>query len=228
MKNKISQFSLLLVSIIFFITAGQAQSVKVKKFTEAPFKAGDGLFISTFPDTTSFLNGVFPIDDGGFCEFPIIGKIDVVALQKENLLKFLRKNFRSYLRYPNNIYVKPVIRVSLLGGFARPGLYYVDAHSTLWQTVNLAGGPLLEDGIYDMRWERDEDEVSDKVLKYFENGVSLAKMGFKSGDILWTPSPDRRTVWDAIRDVLPVLTFATSMWMLYNTYQRDYILLQRR
>jgi len=227
MKKKKSLFSLLFVILIVFASAGQAQTAQVEIFKEPPFHAGDGLFLSTFPDTASLLNGVFPIDDGGFCEFPIVGKVNVVAMQKENLLKFLKKNFRSYLRYPNNIYVKPVVRVSLLGGFARPGLYYVDAQSSLWQVVNLAGGPLLEEGIYNMRWERNEDEVSDDLVKYFQSGTSLAKMGFKSGDILWTPSPNRRTIWDAIRDVLPIFTFATSIWMLYNTYQRDYILLRR-
>lgn len=185
-----------------------------------PFRPSDGLLISAFPDTSSFLNRVFPIDDRGFVEFPIIGKVNISKMTKEELIVFLKENFKSYLRYPN-LYVKPVVRVSMLGGFARPGLYYVDINSSLWEIVHLAGGPVLEDGIYEMKWERDHDKNVGDLTPLFEQGVSLGKMGFKSGDQIWTPSPDARTFWDVVRDVMPLLTFTASIWMLYITYQTN-------
>ena len=194
---------------------------------EYPFKPGDGLMISTMPDTSSILNGIYPIDDRGFVELPIIGKVQVSKLTVPQLVSFLKKHYESYLRFPN-VYVKPLVRVSLLGGFTRPGLYYVDINSSLWDLVYLAGGTLTEDGIYEMHWQRGEDDKAGDLTRFFENGVSLKKMGFQSGDILWTPSPTRRTFWDTVRDVMPILTFATTIWAIYNTYQRDVLILRSR
>ncbi len=191
-----------------------------------PFKPGDAIFISNLPDTTSLLNGIFAIDDRGFAEFPMIGKANVSKMTRDELIEFLKTRLRDQLKYPN-LYVKPVVRISLLGGFRRPGLYYVDINSSLWETVRLAGGTIMEEGIYELRWERNGDEKSDEVVKFFESGTSLKRMGFKSGDQVWTPSPDRETFWDKVRDMMPILTFATTVFVVYSTYQRDQVLLNR-
>ena len=185
-----------------------------------PFKPGDGLFIGTLPDTMSFFNRVISIDDMGFAEFPIIGRVEITKMSTAELTEFVKKNFQQYLRTPN-VYVKPMLRASILGGVANPGLYYFDYHQSLWDVVRLAGGTTLEDGIKEMVWERDRDEVVDDLIPYFEKGISLRNMGFKSGDQLWTPTPGE-TFWDQFRtDVIPIITFATSMIMLYLTYQQQ-------
>ena len=56
-----------------------------------PFKPGDGILISTFPDTTSFLNNTFPIDDMGFVDFPIVGKVAVSSMSNEELGTFIKE-----------------------------------------------------------------------------------------------------------------------------------------
>ena len=191
-----------------------------------PFKASDGILVDVFPDTNSFLNRIFSIDDRGYAEFPLAGKVNVAKMTKKQLIDFIRRTYKIYLRYPN-VYVKPVARISLLGGFAKPGLYYIDINSSLWDIVFEAGGPVMEDGVYEMHWQRNEEDESEDITRYYETGTSLRAMGFKSGDQIWTPSPDARTIWDAVRDVLPILTFSTTIWLMYNTYQRDQVLLAR-
>jgi len=194
---------------------------------EYPFKPGDALSISTLPDTTSILNGIYKIDDRGYAEFPILGKILVSQMTVQELVEFLKKNYIDYLRVPN-IYVKPLVRVSLLGGFTRPGLYYVDINYSLWDLIQLAGGTVRKDGIYDLHWQRGEKDQSDELVRYFENGTSLKKMGFRSGDIFWTKAPDERTFWDVVRDVVPIISFATSAVLTYYTIQQQAILYQYR
>jgi protein involved in polysaccharide export with SLBB domain len=207
------------------ISPGKKAVVGDPDLAEFPFRPGDGIQISAFPDTGSFLNGIFPIDERGLAEFPIYGKVKVTEMTMAEFQAFLLANYRPYLRYPN-LYIKPVIRISLLGGFVRPGLYYVDFNNSLWDVVQLAGGTIRENGIYKMRWERDHDEQLNDLTTAFESGRSLTKMGFKSGDQIWTPSPDARTFWDGVRDIMPVLTFSTTIWLLYQTYQRDRLILQ--
>jgi polysaccharide export outer membrane protein len=227
---KILLFLFVFVSTIFAKTTSSTIAnslIETQENNETyPFKPTDGLLIDAFPDTNSFLNKVFPIDDRGYTEFPIVGKVQVSKMTKSQLENFIKETYKNYLRYPN-IYVKPVVRISLLGGFIRPGLYYVDVNNSLWDAVYEAGGTVLEDGIYEMHWERDNETRSDNIAPLFEKGISLNAMGFKSGDQIWTPSPDARTIWDTVSDIMPILTFATTVMVVYNTYQRDSILLSR-
>jgi len=192
-----------------------------------PFKPGDGLAINTFPDTSSFLNNVFPIDDRGFAEFPIIGKVKVSAMTKTELENYLKETFKGWLRNPN-IYIKPVVRISLLGGFFRPGLYYIDHNSSLWQAVRLAGGTILEEGVYEMKWERNGDEQKGDLTQYFETGISLRRMGFRSGDQLRTKPPDSRGAWETVNNFMPIISLATTITLAYLTYQQSMLAYQYR
>ncbi len=222
--------SILFIAQLLFAKTGNgsfAMNLVQQNSSTHPFHPGDGLLVDTFPDTTSFLNQIFPIDDRGNVEFPLVGEKNISNMTPAQVVTYIKKTFKNYLRYPN-VYVKPMVRVSLLGGFTKPGLYYVDINSSLWQVVKKAGGTIKEDGIYEMRWERNHDENSDDIVPLFEKGVSLRAMGFKSGDQIWTPSPDAKTIWDTIADVMPILTFSVTIWTLYNTYQRDQILLRLR
>lgn len=187
--------------------------------TSMSFIPGDAVSISTFPDTTSFLNNIFPIDDKGFVEFPIEGKVKITDMTVVDLQSFLKEKFKAWLRNPN-IYVKPVIRLSLLGGFRLPGLYYVDSASSLWDVIKMAGGPILEDGIYDLKWERNGSEQSDDLIKLFEDGSSLRQIGFQSGDQIWTKSPITETYWDTLNKLMPIVSISTAVFLAYITYQQ--------
>jgi len=184
-----------------------------------PFVPGDAISISTFPDTASFLNNMFAIDDVGMVEFPIVGKVKITGMTVTQLQEYLKAQFKAYLRYPN-IIVKPMIRISILGGVPRPGLYYVDEQNSLWEVMKMAGGTRLEEGLADLRWERSHDEVIDDLIPYFQSGISLRQMGFKSGDQLWTPSERPKTFAEVFSgQIIPLITFATTMFLLYWNYQ---------
>jgi len=209
-----------------FVFSNQIQKTNKRYSTGLnPFKPGDGLYISTLPDTMSFFNRVLSIDDMGYAEFPIIGRVDVTNMSSLELTEFVKKNFQQYLRTPN-VFVKPMLRASILGGVANPGLYYFDYHQSLWDVVRVAGGTTMEGGIKEMVWERDRDEVVDDLIPYFEKGISLKNMGFRSGDQLWTPTPGE-TFWDSFRtDVIPILSFAVTIFTVYITYQQQQILIR--
>ena len=182
--------------------------------SKSPFTPGDGLFISTFPDTTSFLNNIFPIDDKGCVEFPIVGLVNVSQKSENELIEYIKDNFQQYIR-SKNIYVKPMARVTVMGGVANPGLYYFDYNTSLWNVIQKAGGPLAEDGLKKMRWERNGDELEDNLMPFIENGISLKNLGFQSGDQIWTPTP----IPPARFDILPYVTFVSSIVFFYFTYQ---------
>jgi protein involved in polysaccharide export with SLBB domain len=195
-------------------------SISSKKSVVYPFKPGDGLFISTFPDTTSFLNRTFSIDDAGYVYFPITGKVRVSRMTEIELISFLKKNFQKYSRSPN-VSVRPMMRVTLVGGFTHPGLYYSSYDNSLWDVIRQAGGFLNEEALKDIQWERNGDEVLDDVNPFIEHGISLQHMGFKSGDLVWTTTPGLENGWDRFsRRVLPFVGLAITIGMFWVTYQQ--------
>jgi hypothetical protein len=127
-----------------------------------------------------------------------------------------------FIRYPY-IVVRPLLRISLFGGFARPGLYYVDPHVTLWDAVRLGGTTVRKDGLNKMVWERDHSIIQKDVVPYFQSQKSLYQIGFQSGDRLSVTNKPELTKWEMFRtDILPflsiVLSAAMSAATLYNTY----------
>jgi len=184
------------------------------------FIPGDGILINTFPDTSSFLNRPFPIDNLGRVEFPMIGKVKITDMNISELQDFLKNKFKSYLRFPN-VLVKPMIRLSVLGGVPNPGLFYVDHDQSLWEVMYGVGGTVDEDGLKDMRLERDTDVVFDNLIPFFEKGVSLKNIGIQSGDQIWVPTPGRPNIWQQIREIIPVATLLVSWYLVYLNFQQQ-------
>jgi protein involved in polysaccharide export with SLBB domain len=183
------------------------------------FTPGDGVMISVFPDTASFLNNIFPIDDRGYVELPIYGKIRLTDMTKVEFENFLKDKYRDYLRFPY-VRVKTMIRVSVLGGVPTPGFYYYDPEYSLWELIHRAGGTTDEDGLKKMKWQRDRDDVNDNLIPYLQSGISLQNMGFRSGDQIWVRTPAKPSAFQQItRTVFPFITFALSMFTFYYTYQ---------
>jgi len=188
-----------------------------------PFVPGDAIMISAFPDTSSFLNQVYPIDDKGCIELPIYGKVKISNMIESELIEFLKTKYRDYLRFPY-LQVKPLIRVSILGGIPKPGFYYFDPNRSLWDLLYLAGGTIDEDGLKQMRWERDRKVIKKDLIPYLQQGNSLKSIGFRSGDQIWVRTPGKPGFWAKVRDYIPFFTLLTTSFTLYYTYQRTTLL----
>jgi len=183
------------------------------------FVPGDGLRITIYPDSAHFLNGIYPIDLGGYVYLPLVGRFLVTAMTAAQFSEFLQSTFAPYLRFPE-VQVTPLIRVSMLGGFKEAGLYYIEPGRSLWELVYMAGGPSHEDGLRKMKWERDKMVIASNLIPHYQSGHSLAALGVKSGDRISTPQDPTRNFWSGflrdtlIRDVLPVATFLLSVFVI--------------
>jgi protein involved in polysaccharide export with SLBB domain len=249
-KVRVSIIRALIAMTVFFISAasarnGVAQGETQKKpadssahasavldsahnaADEQVFRAGEAILISTFPDTLSFLRGMHRVDDDGCVDLPIIGRVRVSDKTEKQLVDTLVSAYVNYLRYPI-LQVRPLIRVSLLGGFYRPGLYWVPPTSSLWDVVFIAGGTLRDDGIKKIRWERSKVLVKKDVVEDFQSGISLQKIGFVSGDQLWATAQPRQRFWETMRtDIIPILSISVSLVyssimsiQMYNLYKQ--------
>lgn len=198
-----------------------------------PFRPGDALLITTYPDSAGFPSGFYPIDGEGYADFPIIGYVKVTGMSADELAKLLADKYVDFMRYPH-MSIRPLIRVALNGGFYRPGLYWLNPHSTLWQTVQIAGGTQRMDGFKMLKWERDRKVLNNDLVHLLQEGKSLYQIGFRTGDQITVIQQPQRTGWEIFRsDVLPVLSFtistAVSVVSLYNTFMLyDYYRSSRR
>jgi protein involved in polysaccharide export with SLBB domain len=191
------------------------------------FHCGDAIKIQAFPDSSGFVNGIYIIDSDGYVDLPLIGLLKVINLTPRQLEQTLADRYIRFL--PRlTISIRPMIRVSLLGGFQKPGLYWIDPRESLWGTIEKAGGTVRDDGISKIRWERDSTVISKNVAGYFQSGQSLYSIGFKSGDRLLVTAKPREQGWDSFRNnILPVLsilvttmTAAATSYFYYETSKR--------
>ena len=187
---------------------------------------GDAIRLSFFPDSAFFLNGIYPIDGEGNILLPILGKTNITKMDESDLVTFLNKVYVEHLRFPS-AQVRPLIRIAFIGGFLRPGLFYADPSSSLWDALRLAGGPAREDGLAVMNWERKGEILKSGLGSGVESGRSLEELGFQSGDQIWVTARPKKYFWDKFNaDVLPGLTFlvtsVTASLAIYNTYRLFY------
>ncbi|NIT99375.1 MAG: hypothetical protein GWN01_00035 [Nitrosopumilaceae archaeon] len=183
------------------------------------FVPGDAVKILTFPDTTSFLNNLFPIDDKGYIELPIYGRVKITHMTKDEFVSFIKENFRDYLRYPY-VDVKPMIRLSVLGGVPNPGFYYFDPHRSLWEVIYKVGGTVDEDGLNEMRWKRNKDDVESNLIPILQRGSSLQSIGFQSGDQIWVKTPGKPGFLQKVSEnIVPIVSITTSVITTYVTLQ---------
>jgi protein involved in polysaccharide export with SLBB domain len=175
-----------------------------------PFKPGDALQIITYPDSNAFPKGLYSIDGEGFVDFPIIGYVKVIDMSAEALSKLLSEKYVDFMRYPY-MKIRPLIRVSLTGGFLRPGLYWIDPHTSLWEAVQVAGGTQRGDGFKKLKWERSRVVVNKDLVPLLQEGKSLYQIGLQTGDQVTIIQRPQQSGWDVFRtDILPILSIIIS------------------
>jgi polysaccharide export outer membrane protein len=156
------------------------------------FKPGDGVRIRVWDlfekRDTEDLNSDYPINPEGFIVMPLIGEVRVKGVTPLELQKELEKQFRAYLEMPY-VLVSPLIRLTLQGAFNKPGTYYAEPTTSVWNAIALADGPKVGLNLTGLRVQRGGKVVipAKKFYKAYENGLSLEEVGVESGDQIIGP-----------------------------------------
>jgi polysaccharide export outer membrane protein len=158
----------------------------------------------------SNLNGDYPIDSRGYTLLPLIGEVKVVGHNIKSLTTLLKEKYSPYIQDPY-IVVTPLIRVTMQGAVNRPGAYLIPPSASLWELVDLAGGPSEKSNIRRMYVERSGRIANKNLLGSFEKGYSLQEIGINSGDQILVPSRNPFG-W---RDVLSLVSFGLSIAVVY-------------
>jgi protein involved in polysaccharide export with SLBB domain len=200
-------------------STGQDMQITPADPMNRKFVPGDAVQIIAILDTNSFINGTYPIDDAGYVELPIYGKVRITQMTATEFTGFLLEKYKDWLSYPF-LQVKPLIRLSVLGGVPRPGFYYFDQDYSLWEVMKMVGGTLDEDGLKQMKWMRNGESVQENLIPYIQSGVALKNISFQSGDQIWVRSPNKPGFFEKSRNFFSFVGAITGFFTLYLSYQR--------
>jgi len=211
----------LLISSLSFFLAIESLLYSQERFGQT-FRKGDGLRLTIWQpwrtDGTNDgidLNGDYTIDSRGNVFFPLIGEVNVLSHTTNTLASELQEKFSAYFQDPI-VVVQPLIRITLMGAFDRPGTYLVKPDASLWEVVDLAGGPEVQGNLEKLSVVRGGKTVIPKLLSGFERAYSIEEIGIRSGDQILLPA--RSTF--GIRDMFEILRFAISILQLWIVIDR--------
>ncbi|HTV78669.1 MAG TPA: SLBB domain-containing protein [Steroidobacteraceae bacterium] len=167
--------------------------------------AGDAITIDVFgqPD----MNGLVSIADDGTIRLPLVGSVAVAGLSTAQAGQKIEKAL-----VDGGFLVKPHVSVtlttpvsqlvSILGEVRTPGRYQVNANSTIFQILALAGGVTADgaDTIFLIHTDSSGKQQRTPIdLKGFSsNSSQLPTTKFKGGDSIFVPRADKFYIYGEV------------------------------
>ncbi len=164
------------------------------------------------------ISGDYTINSAGYIMLPIIGNVKVTGNDRNSLAKNLVELYSPYLKEPY-ITTTPLIRITLMGAFNKPGSYRISPESSLWQLIELAEGPKEDCDLNSIRVERGGKVVMKNLLEQFERGHSLDDIGIRSGDQIIAKGKSSFGFRDIMNYSYFIMT-AVSMYFSIKNYNR--------
>ncbi|OQX88726.1 hypothetical protein B6D60_01385 [candidate division KSB1 bacterium 4484_87] len=156
------------------------------------------------------ISGEYTIDSRGYIMLPLVGAVKVVGFNRYTLAEKLVEVFKPYFTEPY-IAIAPLIRITISGPFYKPGAYRVSPQASLWDVLELAGGPQGNCDLNSISVIRNDKVVIENLLAGFEKAYSLEDIGIQSGDQI-VAKPKRHI---SVRVIFDYIRFGMSIVSLY-------------
>ena len=217
-KKKIFSKSIIALALFLIlesltITLAFSLQKRVKKNEFYPGDAIEIVFIDIYKksDRVSInISGEYVIDNRGNIMLPLVGSLKVIGYNRYTLTEKIVEVYKPYFTEPY-ISVTPLIRVVLMGPFFKPGSYRISQESSLWDLIDLAGGPQVDCDLNSIMVVRGDEIVNEDLLASFEKGHTLEEIGVKSGDQIVARNKSNF----GLRQVFEYLRFGMSLVSLY-------------
>ncbi len=179
---------------------------------DSVFPSERGKFTANYHDTEMIIDGQ------GLINLGPLGRVQVAGLKPEEIAQVFQEKFKPFSKEPYVIVI-PLIRISLKGGFAQPGMYRFNPNMSFWEMMKQVGGLQNLAAFEDMYIVRDRETIYRPFEEAFYHGQSLYELGFESGDELLAPRVNRLTFEAIMRYIqfgMSMLTFYFAL-LTYNT-----------
>ncbi len=205
--------------LLFQLVLSMAYGQRKSKFRKSQFQSGDAIEIEII-DIMAFqgnigadlsrINDEYTIARDGTIFLPLVGDLKVTGHDKESLVELLNEKLSPYFKEPF-IIITPLIRLTLLGAFNKPGSYRIDPGESLWELIDMASGPEDDCDLNSIRVIRGGKIVISNLLLSFEKGHSLTEIGVRSGDQIIANSKRKF----GVKEVLDWVKFGVTLIVLY-------------
>ncbi len=182
------------------------------------FKPGDGVRVIAWQNPGAGsqnidelnLSNDYLIDRTGQIFMPLIGYVRAVGLTRDGLAQILSERYKKFTKGVSFV-CKPLLRLAVMGSVARPGSYLVKENATLWEVIDIAGGPVTGANLKKLYYTRGGRMVAKNLLGQFEQAYNIQEIGIQSGDQLVLP-PHKKI---SLRTVIQVVSLGSSLLLLY-------------
>lgn len=170
------------------------------------FQPGDVIRLEVEGD--SLFTGNFTVGPGPSLRLPVIGDIPLAGVRRTEVEPHLRQQLARYLKDPM-VHAKALIRLSIVGEVARPGIYPVPTDLVIADALMVAGGPTVEAKFAATRIERSGERLleGDGLQQALERGLTLDQLNLRAGDRIFVPQQARKQAqspWQILGIVLTI------------------------
>jgi polysaccharide export outer membrane protein len=164
-----------------------AEAARIRaRLRDGDFKLGDRIVLQVegepgLPDT-------IPVEVGPKITLPLFGDIPLDGVLRSEVQDHITQALSSYLRNPV-VRAEGLMRLSVQGAVNQPGFYVVPASTLLSEALMVAGGPLQEADLADLRVERGGTLLFERteLQEALREGLSLDQLNMQAGDQVVVP-----------------------------------------
>lgn len=157
------------------------------------------IFLTGYPDITPDAASGFPVDQQGFVQFPLIGRIKASSLSVSQFTTNLRGQLQRYLKYSD-----PQVKVAeyrgnkffIDGEVAQPGEFAItDTPVSLYSAISMAGGATTTGDSNNIILNRNGKNYSLGLQSLRQLGASANQIYLRDGDSIHVNSQTRNKVY---------------------------------
>ena len=152
-----------------------------QRLRDGDFQPGDRIFVVL--DTGARVSDTLVVRRERTIVFPDIPEISLAGVLRSELQTYLSRELGRYIREPN-VQTRPLLRIAVSGGVARPGFYSLPADALLSDLVMVAGGPSANASYARSAIRRGGDEIwnGQNVETAISDGMTVDALLLRSGD----------------------------------------------
>ncbi|WP_243453172.1 polysaccharide biosynthesis/export family protein [Psychrobacter coccoides] len=157
------------------------------------------IFLSGYPDITPSATSGFLVDQQGFVQFPLVGRVKASGLSVPQFTANLKGQLQRYLKYSDpqvNVAEYRGNKFFIDGEVEQPGEFAItDTPVSLYSAISLAGGATAAGDSNNITLNRDGKSYSLGLQSLRELGVSANQIYLRDGDSVHVNSETRNKVY---------------------------------
>lgn len=190
----------------------RAEAALVKeRLVTGDFQVGDRILLRVEGEPA--LSDTFLVGSERLLPLPIAGDVPLAGILRSELPPFLTRYLGEYLRDPV-VHARTLVRLSVVGGVARPGFYLVPADTPLPDVLMLAGGPSGDVNLRDVRIERGRERLweGESLQLATNSGRTVDQLNLRAGDQIVVPRRGGGNVEGTVRTMSIIITMVGALY----------------